>query len=52
VLSVLQEERRRASEVFGANDGSTVVVGVGTAIFEPIVASFAQRLAEGAFNFR
>jgi len=28
------------------------VVGVGTAIFEPIVASFAQRLAEGAFNFR
>ena len=52
VLSVLQEERRRASEVFGANDGSMVVVGVGTAVFEPIVASFAQRLAEGTFSFR
>jgi hypothetical protein len=47
VLAAIGEERRRCVEIFSEDEGgSSVACGVATAVLEPIIASFAQRLAE------
>jgi len=50
VLSTLADERRKCAEVFGHGEGGSVAAAVAVSVFEPITASFAQRIAEG-FDF-